>query len=85
VSSTSSRPDGGYDGKTLGALATTGSEKYRTRVEPLMPGVAFIPFGDTTAAVAAIDSRTAAFIVEPLSLPRRLPDGSSSADRSTDE
>ena len=57
---------GGYHGKTLGALATTGREKYRTRVEPLMPGVEFIPFGDTAAAVAAIDDRTAAIIVEPI-------------------
>lgn len=57
---------GGYHGKTLGALATTGREKYRTRVEPLMPGVEFVPFGDTVAAVAAIDDQTAAFIVEPI-------------------
>ena len=57
---------GGYHGKTLGALAVTGREKYRTRVEPLMPGVEFVPFGDTAAAVAAIDDRTAAFIVEPI-------------------
>ena len=57
---------GGYHGKTLGALATTGREKYRKRVEPLMPGVEFIPFGDTDAAVAAIDDQTAAFIVEPI-------------------
>ncbi len=57
---------GGYHGKTLGALATTGREKYRTGVEPLMPGVEFIPYGDTAAAVAAIDDRTAAVIVEPI-------------------
>jgi putrescine aminotransferase len=57
---------GAYHGKTLGALATTGREKYRTPVEPLMPGVEFIPFGDTAAAVAAIDDQTAAFIVEPI-------------------
>jgi putrescine aminotransferase len=57
---------GAYHGKTLGALATTGREKYRTRAEPLMPGVEFIPFGDTAAAVAAIDDQTAAFIVEPV-------------------
>ena len=30
--------EGGYHGKTLGALATTGREKYRTDVEPRMPG-----------------------------------------------
>jgi putrescine aminotransferase len=58
--------DGGYHGKTLGALATTGREKYRTRVEPLMPGVEFVPFGDIEAMVAAIDDRTAAVIVEPV-------------------
>ncbi len=57
---------GGYHGKTLGALATTGREKYRTRVEPLMPGVEFVPYGDTAAAVAAIDDQTAAIIVEPI-------------------
>jgi putrescine aminotransferase len=56
----------GYHGKTLGALATTGREKYRTRVEPLMPGVEFVPFGDAGAAVAAIDDQTAAVIVEPI-------------------
>lgn len=55
-----------YHGKTLGALATTGREKYRTKFEPLMPGVEFIPFGDSEAAVAAIDDHTAAFIVEPV-------------------
>lgn len=57
---------GGYHGKTLGALATTGREKYRTRVEPLMPGVEFVPFGDIEAAIAAIDGETAAMIVEPI-------------------
>jgi putrescine aminotransferase len=56
---------GGYHGKTLGALATTGREKYRTAVEPLMPGVEFIEFGDI-AALTAIDARTAAIIVEPI-------------------
>jgi putrescine aminotransferase len=57
---------GGYHGKTLGSLAVTGREKYRTRAEPLMPGVEFVPFGDAAAAGTAIDERTAAFIVEPI-------------------
>jgi len=57
---------GSYHGKTLGALATTGREKYRQRYEPLMPGVVFVPFGDSEAAVAQIDSDTAAMIVEPI-------------------
>ena len=57
---------GSYHGKTLGALATTGREKYRKKFEPLMPGVSFVPFGDAEAATAAVDGETAAFIVEPV-------------------
>ena len=53
-----------YHGKTLGALATTGREKYRKKFYPLMPGVEFIPFGDAEAAVKAIDADTACMIVE---------------------
>ncbi|AIE87841.1 aspartate aminotransferase family protein [Fimbriimonas ginsengisoli] len=58
--------EGSYHGKTLGALATTGREKYRKRFEPLMPGVVFVPFGDAEAATAAVDGDTAAMIVEPI-------------------
>ncbi|HSI72417.1 MAG TPA: aspartate aminotransferase family protein [Fimbriimonas sp.] len=55
-----------FHGKTLGALSVMGREKYRAPYEPLLPGVRFVPFGDSTAAVAAIDEHTAAFIVEPI-------------------
>jgi putrescine aminotransferase len=58
--------EGGYHGKTLGALAATGREKYRTAFNPLMPGVEFVPYGDSAAAISAIDSATAAFIVEAI-------------------
>jgi putrescine aminotransferase len=58
--------EGSYHGKTIGALATTGREKYRKRFEPLMPGVVFVPYGDIEAVVAAIDEDTAAMIVEPI-------------------
>ena len=57
---------GSYHGKTLGALATTGREKYRKKFEPLMPGVSFVPFGDAEAAASAVSETTAAFIVEPV-------------------
>lgn len=57
---------GSYHGKTIGALSTTGREKYRKKFEPLMPGVSFVPFGDAAAASAAITEQTAAFIVEPV-------------------
>lgn len=57
---------GGYHGKTLGALAVTGREKYRKRVEPLMPGPVFVPYGDTASMVQEIDGSTAAVIIEPI-------------------
>ncbi len=58
--------EGGFHGKTIGALSTTGRDKYRHPYEPLMPGVEFVPFGDCEAARAAIDSSTACVIVEAI-------------------
>lgn len=57
---------GSYHGKTIGALSTTGREKYRQRFEPLMPGPVFVDFGDLDAAINQIDNQTAAMIVEPV-------------------
>ncbi len=58
--------EGSYHGKTMGALAVTGREKYRTPFLPMVPGASFVPFNDLEAAEAAIDENTAAFIVEPI-------------------
>jgi putrescine aminotransferase len=58
--------EGSYHGKTMGALATTGRDKYRKPFEPLMPGVSFVPYGDAKAAEVAIDGETACMIVEPI-------------------
>lgn len=55
---------GSYHGKTLGALAVTGREKYQKKFAPLMPGAEFVPFNDIDATVNAIDANTAAFIIE---------------------
>ena len=57
---------GAYHGKTVGALSTTGREKYLKPFEPLMPGVEFIEFGDAKAAEEAIDNETACMIIEPI-------------------
>ena len=57
---------GGFHGKTIGSLSTTGREKYRKPFEPLMPGVEFVPYADAEAAVGAIDDSTACMIVEPI-------------------
>ncbi|HEY0865820.1 MAG TPA: aspartate aminotransferase family protein [Fimbriimonas sp.] len=58
--------DGSFHGKTLGSLSVMGREKYRKRYEPLVPGVAFVPYGDAQAAASAIDGDTACMIVEPI-------------------
>jgi putrescine aminotransferase len=58
--------NGSYHGKTLGALATTGREKYRKKFLPLMPGVEFVNYGDIEALINAIDDQTACVILEPV-------------------
>jgi acetylornithine/N-succinyldiaminopimelate aminotransferase len=58
--------EGGFHGRTMGALSLTGQPGKKTPFEPLVPGVVHIPFGDVDALEAAIDDDTAAFIVEPI-------------------
>ncbi|QQQ74742.1 acetylornithine transaminase [Saccharothrix sp. 6-C] len=58
--------DGGFHGRTMGALALTGQPKKREPFEPLVPGVVHVPYGDVAALEAAVDDETAAFIVEPI-------------------
>jgi acetylornithine/N-succinyldiaminopimelate aminotransferase len=58
--------DGGFHGRTMGALALTGKAAIRTPFEPLPGEVVFVPYGDTAALEAALDDETAAFIVEPV-------------------
>jgi acetylornithine/N-succinyldiaminopimelate aminotransferase len=55
-----------FHGRTMGALSTTATEKYRAPFEPLVPGVRFIPFNDVAAAHAAIADDVCAVIVEPV-------------------
>lgn len=61
------RPDvvafeGGFHGRTAGAVSVTGFEKYRRTSEPLVPGVSFVPFG----TLPKLTERTAAVILEPV-------------------
>ncbi len=44
-----------FHGRTIGSVATTHKLKYREPFEPLMPGVEFIPFNDTTALREAFE------------------------------
>jgi acetylornithine/succinyldiaminopimelate/putrescine aminotransferase len=57
--------EGGFHGDTFGALSVGGNPLYRRPFEPLLPEVTHLPFGDA-GALAAIDERTAAVIVEPI-------------------
>lgn len=56
---------GGFHGRTMGALSMTQTPKYREPFAPLLP-CEFLPFGDATAAEAAFDDRVAGVIVEPV-------------------
>ncbi|HQK92745.1 MAG TPA: aminotransferase class III-fold pyridoxal phosphate-dependent enzyme [Armatimonadota bacterium] len=56
----------GFHGKTLGALSASGRAVYKAPFEPLVPGFVHVPFGDVDALDAAVDSSTAAVILEPI-------------------
>lgn len=59
---------GGFHGKTTGALAVSGRERYREPFEPLLPGVERVAFGaveELAERLAAAPSRCAV-ILEPL-------------------
>ncbi|KAJ9567910.1 hypothetical protein OSB04_003876 [Centaurea solstitialis] len=56
-----------FHGRTIGALALTSKEHYRTPFEPVMPGVTFLNYGDIEAAQELISSgKIAAVFVEPI-------------------
>jgi acetylornithine aminotransferase len=58
--------EGGFHGRTLGALAATGKPAIKEAFEPLPPGFSHVPFGDASALAAAIGPDTAAVLVEPI-------------------
>jgi acetylornithine/N-succinyldiaminopimelate aminotransferase len=52
-----------FHGRTLGALAATGQDKYRDGFGPL-PGVTHVPYGDLAATRAALGPDVAAILLE---------------------
>lgn len=59
--------EGGFHGLGLGALSIVGPSRFREPVEPLLPGVSRVPFGDLGAAEQALRSRSfAIFLLEPI-------------------
>lgn len=57
--------NGGYHGKTFGALSVTYSEKYRKPFMPLLEGVKFLPYTNQNIE-DAIDDSIGTVIVEPI-------------------
>ncbi|MPZ60442.1 MAG: acetylornithine transaminase [Propionibacteriales bacterium] len=57
---------GGFHGRTMGALALTHKAAYREPFEPLPGQVEFVEYGDADALAAAVDSTTAAVVLEPV-------------------
>jgi len=58
--------EGAFSGRTFGALSVTHDEHYRLPFAPLLPGVTFVDPANPAAIAAAITTRTAAVIAEPI-------------------
>ncbi|MBW1604084.1 acetylornithine transaminase [Streptomyces sp. JJ66] len=58
--------EGGFHGRTMGALALTGQPQKREPFRPLAGEVTHVPYGDVEALRAAVTKETALFVVEPV-------------------
>ncbi|UMB71808.1 acetylornithine transaminase [Mycobacterium paraterrae] len=57
---------GGFHGRTMGALALTGQPSKQAPFAPLPGEVTHVPYGDAGALTAAVDNETAAVFLEPI-------------------
>ena len=57
---------GGYHGRTIGALAATAEKKYREPFAAVLAPATHVPFNNLDALEAAVNSTTAAVILEPI-------------------
>ena len=58
--------EGGFHGRTLGALSVTGQPAKRVPFEPLSPGAAFVAPNDAEALAAAVGPATGCILLEPI-------------------
>ncbi|MDQ0778506.1 acetylornithine/N-succinyldiaminopimelate aminotransferase [Streptomyces aurantiacus] len=58
--------DGGFHGRTMGALALTGQPGKRDPFLPLPGDVTHVPYGDPQALAAAVTEDTALVVIEPV-------------------
>lgn len=55
-----------FHGRSLGALAVTGNEKYQAPFRPLLPGVRFADYNDLESVKEQITKKTCAIIMETI-------------------
>ena len=58
--------EGGFHGRTLGALSVTGQPAKREPFAPLVPGVRFVAPNDVDALLAAVDDEVGLVLLEPI-------------------
>jgi predicted acetylornithine/succinylornithine family transaminase len=58
--------EGGFSGRTMGALSVTHDEHYRAPFAPLLGAVTFVDPQKPESLLAAVDEGTAAIIAEPI-------------------
>ena len=58
--------EGGFHGRTMGALALAGKSAIREPFAPLPDGIVHVPYGDSDALAGAVDADTAAVVLEPV-------------------
>ncbi len=58
--------EGGFHGRTLGALSVTGQPGKRAAFEPLVPGARFVAPNDIAALRAAVDDDVGLILLEPV-------------------
>ncbi|NKQ24405.1 acetylornithine transaminase [Streptomyces galbus] len=58
--------EGGFHGRTMGALALTGQPAKQTPFLPLPADVTHVPYGDAQALAAAVTEETALVVIEPV-------------------
>ena len=57
---------GGFHGRTMGALSLTGQPSKREPFLPLLKGVKHVPYGDIESMRRAVNKKTAMVIIEPI-------------------
>ncbi len=58
--------EGGFHGRTMGAITATAQPKYHQGFLPLVPGFIYVPYNDIKALQEAFDDEVAGVIVEPI-------------------